>query len=100
MPRTARASRANYCYHVLNRGNGRAQVFHKPGDYEAFVALFERACERLPMRLLAYCLMLEASLHPRGRPRKAQKVECPECHEDKPNSFGGKRLTVLASRSL
>ena len=57
MPRTARASRANYCYHVLNRGNGRAQVFHKPGDYEAFVALFERACERLPMRLLAYCLM-------------------------------------------
>ena len=57
MPRTARASRANYCYHVLNRGNGRAQVFHKPGDYEAFVALFERACERLPMRLLGYCLM-------------------------------------------
>src|SRR4029079_13972098 len=45
------------CYHVLNRGNGRACVFHKPGDYEAFVGLFERACERLPMRLLAYCLM-------------------------------------------
>jgi putative transposase len=57
MPRTARASRANYCYHVLNRGNGRARIFHKDGDYEAFVALFERACERLPMRMLAYCLM-------------------------------------------
>ena len=48
MPRTARTSRANYCYHVLNRGNGRARVFHKQGNYEAFVALFERACERLP----------------------------------------------------
>jgi putative transposase len=57
MPRTARASQANYCYHVLNRGNGQARVFHKPGDYEAFVALFERGCERLPMRILAYCLM-------------------------------------------
>ena len=29
MPRTARASQANYCYHVLNRGNARATVFHK-----------------------------------------------------------------------
>jgi putative transposase len=69
MPRTARASKANYCYHVLNRGNGRARIFHKNGDYEAFVALFERACERLPMRILAYCLMpnhFHLVLWPRG----------------------------------
>ena len=32
MPRTARASAANVCYHVLNRGNNRARVFHKDGD--------------------------------------------------------------------
>jgi hypothetical protein len=32
-------------------------VFHKEADYEAFVALFEPACERLRMRILAYCLM-------------------------------------------
>jgi len=57
MPRTARASRANWCYHVLNRGNGRAEVFHKDEDFEAFVRLFEPACERLPMRLVAWCLM-------------------------------------------
>ena len=57
MPRTARASQGNWCYHVLNRGNGRAEVFHKPEDYEAFVALFQPACERVRMRLLAYCLM-------------------------------------------
>ncbi len=54
MPRTARASRANWCYHVLNRGNGRAEVFHKDEDFEAFVRLFEPACERLPMRLVAW----------------------------------------------
>jgi hypothetical protein len=39
MPCTARASAANSCYHVLNRGNHRAQVFHKDDDYQAFVNL-------------------------------------------------------------
>ena len=29
MPRTARASGANLCYHVLNRGNNRARIFQK-----------------------------------------------------------------------
>jgi len=57
MPRTARASRANYCYHVLNRGNARSQVFHKPDDYACFVGLIEAATRRRPMRVLAYCLM-------------------------------------------
>jgi putative transposase len=44
-------------YHVINRGNGRATVFHKPGDYEAFCSLIEQACERVDMRVLGYCLM-------------------------------------------
>jgi putative transposase len=57
MPRTARASLGNWCYHVLNRGNARAEVFHKDADYAAFVALFEPACERLRMRIVGYCLM-------------------------------------------
>ena len=57
MPRTARASQGGYCYHVINRGNGRAVVFHKDGDYDAFVRLLADAHERVPMRVLAYCLM-------------------------------------------
>ncbi|MFO0957832.1 MAG: transposase [Isosphaeraceae bacterium] len=57
MPRTARASAADYCYHVLNRGNGRAEVFHKPEDFDAFLAAVDDACRRLPMRVLGYCLM-------------------------------------------
>jgi putative transposase len=32
-------------------------VFHKQADYVAFRALFEEAHERLPMRLVAWCLM-------------------------------------------
>ncbi len=57
MPRTARASLGGWCYHVLNRGNARAEVFHKDDDYAAFVKLLVQASERLPMRLLGYCLM-------------------------------------------
>jgi putative transposase len=36
------------CYHVLNRGNGRAEIFHKDGDYAAFLDLMVEANERLP----------------------------------------------------
>ena len=57
MPRTARASLGNFCYHVLNRGNAQAEVFHKEDDYAAFLELLELGCERLPMRILGYCLM-------------------------------------------
>ena len=44
-------------YHVLNRGNRREVVFHKPGDYDAFIEAMVGANARLPMDLLGYCLM-------------------------------------------
>ena len=57
MPRTARASAGNVCYHVLNGGNGRNTVFHQDGDYGAFLKLLNQANKRVSMRLLAFCLM-------------------------------------------
>ena len=57
MPRTARASVADVCYHVINRGNGQRSVFHADADYAAFLKLLAEAKEHIPMRLLAYCLM-------------------------------------------
>jgi putative transposase len=57
MPRTARASAGGYCYHVINRGNARAEVFHADGDYQAFLDLLRDASHRVPMRVLAYCVM-------------------------------------------
>ena len=41
----------------MNRGNARSEVFHKPGDYAAFLQAVGESSVRLPMRLLAYCLM-------------------------------------------
>lgn len=57
MPRTARASVANTWYHALNRGNRRAEVFHNPADYDAFVNAIADARARLPVDILGYCLM-------------------------------------------
>ena len=57
MPRTARASVGGICYHVINRGNARQEVFLKKGDYQAFIELIGRASERVRMRVLAYCVM-------------------------------------------
>ncbi|HEV2969355.1 MAG TPA: transposase [Pirellulales bacterium] len=69
MARTARASAGGMCYHVLNRGNGRAEVFHKDGDFAAFLELMAEANERLPLRILGYVLMpnhFHLVLWPRG----------------------------------
>jgi putative transposase len=57
MPRTARASVGGICYHVINRGNGRADVFRKDIDYEAFLKAIGHACVEVPMPVLSFCLM-------------------------------------------
>lgn len=57
MPRASRHSAGGFCYHVLNRSNARARVFHHPEDYAAFLEVMAEADDRLPIRLLAYCLM-------------------------------------------
>ena len=46
MPRTGRASVGDYCYHVINRGNARAEVFHAEGDYyQAFGTVLAQASQ-------------------------------------------------------
>jgi putative transposase len=57
MPRTARCIIADHCYHVLNRGNRRATLFHEPADYEQFLLLVRKAQERLELPVLAACMM-------------------------------------------
>ena len=57
MPRTARATVGGVCYHVINRANGRARIFHDADDYRAFERLLAAASKRHTVRLIAYCLM-------------------------------------------
>lgn len=57
MPRRLRGSTGGYLYHVLNRAVGRATIFKKESDYNAFEKVLREALEWQPMRVLAYCLM-------------------------------------------
>ena len=57
MPRVARGLTDGLIYHIINRGNGRQQVFHTDGDYRAFTELMIEAGERHPVKLLAWCIM-------------------------------------------
>ena len=57
MPRTARASIGNICYHVFNCGNAQNTVFHNDDDYASFLGLLSEANQRIEIRLLSYCLM-------------------------------------------
>jgi putative transposase len=57
VPRIARGQQGGYADHVINRGNGRATVFHKSQDYEAFVSLLAEAKRRHPVKLFGFCLM-------------------------------------------
>jgi putative transposase len=57
MPRIPRGQQGGYAYHVINRGNGRATVFHKPQDYEAFLSLLAEAKKRHQVKLFGFCLM-------------------------------------------
>lgn len=57
MPRLPRSSVGGTCYHILNRGNGKCQVFFKDDDYQAFLKAISHACIEIPMPVFAYCLM-------------------------------------------
>jgi len=52
-----RVSCGGYAYHVFNRAVGRARIFRKTSDYEAFEQVLAQAKARLPMRVLAWCVM-------------------------------------------
>lgn len=58
MARSLRISPGGYCYHVLNRGVGRMQLFDDEGDYLAFLRVLGEGLGRCPqVRLVSYCVM-------------------------------------------
>jgi REP-associated tyrosine transposase len=57
MPRQRRVSPDGYVQHVINRGDHRETIFHKPADFRAFLAIIAEVAYKIPMRILAYCIM-------------------------------------------
>jgi putative transposase len=44
-------------YHVLNRANGKRRIFEHDRDYLAFERVLAEVQERVPIRILAWCVM-------------------------------------------
>lgn len=57
MARARRCAPPGAIHHVTNRGNRRRVIFHKPGDYAAFIRILGEARDRYRMRLIGFCLM-------------------------------------------
>ena len=59
MPRTPRKQQwtDEACYHVMNRGHNREQIFGDDDDRRHFLDLLARYRDRLGLRLYHYCLM-------------------------------------------
>lgn len=57
MARPLRTALGGFVYHVLNRANARMKIFERDADYLAFERILAEAQDRVPMRILAWCLM-------------------------------------------
>jgi putative transposase len=57
MPRPLRTAPGGLVYHVLNRANGKRRIFEHDRDYLAFERVLAETQERVPMRILAWCVM-------------------------------------------
>lgn len=57
MPRVTRGFAEGLIYHVLNRGNGKQEVFHNDQDHENFIELIRDAKKRYQIYVFAFCLM-------------------------------------------
>ena len=87
MPRAARSSVGGLNYHVLNGGNGRADVSYSDDDDVAFVALLRKANQRPPIRLLSHARCPTTSISSSGHWLKAN------------STVGGRRPGIAASTS-
>ncbi len=57
MARPLRIEYQGAYYHVLSRGNNRAQIFKEKEDYQDFLDLIEQLSERFSIAIYAYVLM-------------------------------------------
>jgi len=57
MPRTARVTIENGCYHIITRGNQKQSVFMDSGDYNKYLQILTKYKRRYKFKLYCFCLM-------------------------------------------
>lgn len=57
MPRAARITAENGCYHIITRGNQKQSVFTDAKDYGEYLKLLRKYKKRYKFKLYCFCLM-------------------------------------------
>jgi len=57
MPRIARITIENGCYHIITRGNQKQSVFKEEPDYSKYISLLDKYKKRYRFKLYCFCLM-------------------------------------------
>jgi len=57
MPRSARITIENACYHIITRGNQKQTVFKDPADYQKYLLLLSKYKRKYGFKLYCFCLM-------------------------------------------
>ncbi len=57
MPRGARILLNNVCYHIINRGNQKQNIFLEDSDFESYLQLLKHFKRKYSIKLFGYCLM-------------------------------------------
>ena len=58
MPRGARITLGNACYHIITRGNQKQRVFLESKDYTRYLEILRKCKTRYKFNIYAFCLML------------------------------------------
>lgn len=57
MPRRARVTMKNACYHIITRGNQKQSVFLDPSDYNVYLSILTKSKKQHKFQLYCFCLM-------------------------------------------
>jgi putative transposase len=57
MPRAARITTENACYHIITRGNQKQPVFLDSRDFEKYLAILTRYKREFQFKVYCFCLM-------------------------------------------
>ena len=57
MPRGARIILNNVCYHIINRGNQKQEIFLGGSDFEKYLQLLKHFKKKYSFKIFGYCLM-------------------------------------------
>lgn len=73
MPRGARILLGNACYHLINRGNQKQNIFLENADCEQYLRLLKHYKKKYHLNILGYCLMPN-HVHIIVEPREVDKI--------------------------